>query len=99
MRLFYINPINPFHLPSDTPPPPHTHTGFQLLSLCCPLDLPENRTVILVLDCVITFVIFDALREAKVTNLHSRLVLHQHVSGSQVTVDVILRSQIVHSLK
>lgn len=64
-----------------------------------PLDSPENRAVVLVFDRVISVIVLDALGEAEISDLHRPLVLHQHISGGQVPVDVILRSQIVHSLK
>lgn len=60
---------------------------------------PEHRAVVFVFDSVIALVFLDALGEAKISNLHCSFVLHQHIPGSQVPVDVILRSQIFHSLK
>ncbi len=64
-----------------------------------PLHLPENRAVVFVFDSVISFIVFDALGEAEISDLHHPLVLHQHVSSSQVPVNVIFGSQVVHSLK
>lgn len=52
--------------------------------------LPVNRAVVVILDRVIDFVVLYAFGQAKVADLHRPLILHQHVSGSQVTVDVIL---------
>ena len=64
-----------------------------------PLDSPENRAVIFVFDGVISLIFLDALGEAEISDFYRPLVLHKHISGSQVPVDVIFRSQIVHSLK
>lgn len=65
---------------------------------CFPLNSPENRAVVVVLHGVISLIVLDAFGEAEVSDLHRALVLHQHISGSQVPVDVISRSQVVHSL-
>lgn len=60
--------------------------------------LPENRAVVLIFDGVISLIVFDALGEAKISDLYRSLIFHQHVAGGEVPVDVILRSQILHSL-
>lgn len=59
---------------------------------------PVHRTVLLLPDRVVLLVVFDALGQAEVSDLNQRLALHQHVTSRQVSVDVVLRAQVVHSL-
>lgn len=74
-------------------------SNWQSSFILSPLNSPENRAVVVVLHRVISVVVLDALGEAEVSDLHRALVLHQHISGCQVSVDVIFRSQIVHPLR
>lgn len=62
-------------------------------------SLPKDRAVQVILHRVVTLIVFNAFRQAEVSNLHRALVLHQDIPSSQVSVDVIPRAQIIHTLK
>lgn len=61
--------------------------------------LPEDGTLQVVLHGVVALIVLDALGQPKISDLDSFLILYQHVSSCQVSVDVVQRPQIVHSLE
>ena len=60
---------------------------------------PEDGAVVVVIDLVVCLVLLDALCEAEVSDLHRRLILHQHVTRRKIPVDVVLPAQVLHPLE
>lgn len=61
--------------------------------------LPEHWTVQIIFHRVVTLIIFNAFGQAKVSDLYRAFILHQNIPGSQVSVDVVARAQVVHALE
>lgn len=62
------------------------------------MDSPEHWTVAVLAYTVVDFALRDVFRQAKVSDLHQAIIFHQDVAGSQVSMDVSLGVQVIHSL-
>lgn len=60
---------------------------------------PEDGALSWFSHCVILFILRQHLGQAEIADFHPHLALHQDVPGGQVSVDVPLHRQIVHSLR
>ena len=63
------------------------------------ISLPKDWALLFLFDSVVSLVVFDALGQAEVPYLHHTFTFHQHIACCQVSVDVVLGSQVIHSLK
>lgn len=68
---------------------------FQIMQSSSPKDGTFSRLS----DSVVLFILWQNLGQAEISDLHPHLTLHQDVPGGQVSVDVPLCGQVVHTLK
>lgn len=61
-------------------------------------DSPEYGTLSWLFDHVVLFVLRQNFGEAEIPDLHPQLALHQDVPRCQVSVDVALARQVLHTL-
>lgn len=59
---------------------------------------PEYGALSRLLDHVVLFILRQHFGEAKISNLHPWLALHQNIPRCQVSVNVALAGQVLHSL-
>lgn len=79
-----------------------THKNIKTLLItntCSASSSPEDGAFPGLSDCVVLLVLRQHLGQAKITDFHPHLALHQNVSSGQVSVDVSLNGKVVHTLK
>ena len=70
-----------------------------LTDICSESSSPKDGAFPRFSDSVVLFVLRQHLGQAKVTDFHPHLALHQNVSSGQVSVDVTLCGKVVHTLE
>lgn len=70
-----------------------------LTNMCSVSSSPKDGAFPRLSDSVVLFVLRQHLGQAKITDLHPHLALHQNVPSGQVSVDVSLSGEVVHALK
>lgn len=81
-----------------------THKNMKILlelpiNTCSVCSSPKDGAFPRLSDSVVLFVLRQHLGQAKITDFHPHLALHQNVSCGQVSVDVSLSGKVVHTLK
>lgn len=71
----------------------------QLINTCSVCSSPKDGAFPGLSHSVVLFVLRQHLGQAKVTDFHPHLALHQDVSSGQVSVDVSFNAEVVHTLK
>ncbi len=70
-----------------------------ITNTCSASSSPKDGAFPGLSHCVVLLVLRQHLGQAKITDLHPHLALHQNVSSGQVSVDVSLNGKVVHTLK
>lgn len=91
------------YLENTTPGRPHAAGVNQRvqvkLNKCSVRFSPEDGALSRFSHCVIVLILWQHFGQAKIADFHPHLGLHQDVPGGQVSVDVPLGSQVIHSLE